>query len=165
MLTRVGGVPVQGFSGDGGPAFAAEFSNVSGLATDNSGNLYVADGSQVRKITPEGLIVTVAEVGFTVLAVDSDGNLYGATANGGVVRRVAIDGIITTVAGNGAINYSGDNGPATEAQLGYIGGLAVDGAGNLYISDDLILGDDAPFVASARIRKNFRDASGRHRVD
>ena len=61
----------------------------------------------------------------------SAGNLY--IAAGGRIRNVS-DGVITTVAGNGTYGFSGDNGPATSAQLSYPYGIAVDSAGNLYIA-------------------------------
>jgi serine/threonine-protein kinase len=68
--------------------------------------------------------------------VDRDGNLYIADYFNTRIRRVDRAGIITTVAGNGAAGFSGDGGPAREAQLSHIGSVAVDGAGNLYISDN-----------------------------
>lgn len=69
-------------------------------------------------------------------AIDNAGNLYIADTNNSVVRKVdATSGIITTVAGSGMPGYSGDNGPATSAQLGSPRGIALDGSGNLYISD------------------------------
>jgi len=70
------------------------------------------------------------------LAVDSAGNLYFADSGNDVVRRVS-NGTITTVAGSGTAGDSGDNGPATNAQLNYPYGVAVDSAGNLYIAEIL----------------------------
>jgi uncharacterized protein (TIGR03437 family) len=69
------------------------------------------------------------------IALDSAGNLYIADAYNYRVRKVSANGVITTVAGNGTAGYSGDNGPATSAQLRSIYGVAVDSAGNLYIAD------------------------------
>ena len=67
---------------------------------------------------------------------DSAGNLYITDYNGCRIRKVAAGtGIITTVAGNGTAGYSGDGGPATSAALQYPGGVAIDSAGNLYITD------------------------------
>ena len=69
------------------------------------------------------------------LAVDPDGNLYIADLSNHRIRRVDPSGTITTIAGTGTRGYSGDNGPASRAQLTFPGGVAVDRAGNLYIAD------------------------------
>jgi len=70
------------------------------------------------------------------VAVDKSGNIFVADSGNNVVRRVsAKTGSITTVAGTGAAGYKGDNGPATQAELSFPDGLAVDSAGDLYISD------------------------------
>src|SRR5664280_1427603 len=69
------------------------------------------------------------------LALDAAGNLYIADRDNNRVRRVAPDGTITTVAGNGTAGFCGDGGPATQACLVAPIGLAVDAAGNLYITD------------------------------
>ena len=66
--------------------------------------------------------------------MDSAGNLYIADTGNNRIRKVS-NGVITTVAGNGAQGFSGDNGPATSAQLNDPSGVAVDSAGNLYIAD------------------------------
>ena len=78
------------------------------------------------------------------VAVDSAGNLYIADTGNNRIRKVS-NGVITTVAGNGTPGFSGDNGPATSAQLNDPYGVAVDSAGNLYIADTAI-------TASARSR-------------
>jgi uncharacterized protein (TIGR03437 family) len=139
--------------GDNGPATSALLGSPSGIALDSSGNLYIADGSnnRVRKVSG-GVITTIAGngTGFggdngpatsaqldlpSGVAVDSTGDLYIGDARNGRVRKVS-NGVITTVAGNGTPGSSGDNGPATAAQLsGFTYGLAVDSAGNLYIAD------------------------------
>jgi uncharacterized protein (TIGR03437 family) len=139
--------------GDYGPATSALLGSGSGIAFDSSGNLYIADGSnnRIRKVSG-GIITTIAGngTGFggdngpatsaqldlpSGVAVDSTGDLYIGDARNGRVRRVS-NGVITTVAGNGTPGSSGDNGPATAAQLnGTTYGLAVDSAGNLYIAD------------------------------
>src|SRR5262249_32598854 len=76
------------------------------------------------------------------IAVDAAGNLYIADAGNYRIRKVT-NGTITTVAGNGTAGFSGDNGPATDAELYYPTGVAVDLAGSLYIAD----------FATARIRQ------------
>jgi sugar lactone lactonase YvrE len=99
VMRVVGNSQIQGFSGDGGPAADAQLANPTALATDQAGNLYIADG------------------------------------NNGRVRRVASDGTITTVAGSGTATSFVEGSQAITAQLKEPAGVAVDTAGNLYISD------------------------------
>src|SRR6185312_6498559 len=120
---------------------------------DGSGNLYVADtgNNRIRRITPQGIIATVAGTGVygysgdggpavtaqlgspAGLVFDSAGNLYIADA--ARVRRVSTSGIITTIAGTGTPGFSGDNGPAIDAQIRTGKGLAADSSGNIYFCD------------------------------
>ena len=152
-IATLAGSGLQPFSGDGGPAALAQFSGLGGVAADATGNLYVADANnyRVRKINPAGAVSTIAgtgsccysgdggaaasaEVNASAVAVDSGGNVY--IAGGARVRKIATNGIITTVAGTGSAGYSGDNGPATSAQISSSpSGLAIDSKGNLYIAD------------------------------
>ena len=152
LLTLVAGNGTTGFSGDNGPATSAQLAYPSGVAVDSAGNVYIADttNQRIRKVS-NGVITTVAGGGAsfgdngpatsaqlntpTGVAVDSAGNLYIADIGNQRVRRVS-NGVITTVAGSGVCcGFSGDNGPATGAQLGGPYGIAVDSAGNLYIAD------------------------------
>jgi trimeric autotransporter adhesin len=98
-LSLAAGVGSSGFSGDGGPATAAQISSPLGMAIDSAGNLYIADSgsNRIRKVTPAG--------------------------------------IISTVAGNGKKGHSGDGGQATVAKLFEPNYVAVDSAGNLFITD------------------------------
>jgi uncharacterized protein (TIGR03437 family) len=78
---------------------------------------------------------TSAQLGATAVAVDSAGNLYICDTGGNLIREVS-NGVITTAAGTGMLGGTGDNGPATSAQLYYPYAVAVDSAGNLYIADN-----------------------------
>jgi sugar lactone lactonase YvrE len=162
MITTVAGTGTPGFSGDGGPATSAQLGitssihgvNPTGLAIDSVGNLYIADDGnvRVRKVSPSGIITTVAgnlrTLGYSgdggpatdaqmsfpaALAVDNAGNLY--IGEGNRVRRVSPEGIITTAAGGGFGGYSGDGGPAASARIGYPHGLAADSYGNVFVAD------------------------------
>ena len=150
---RVGG----GFSGDGGLATQAQLNLPMDVAQDARGNLYVADfgNNRIRQITPDGFISTLAGSGGSIsgpsgdggpasrailsapisVAVDVKGNVYIAEYYPNRIRRVSSDQIITTFAGTGSSGYSGDGGPATQARLNFPSGVAVDGAGNVYIAD------------------------------
>jgi uncharacterized repeat protein (TIGR01451 family) len=147
--------------GDGGPATEAELggvNNLMGVAVDTAGNFYFTSREVVLEVYAQtGLIATVAGMaqyncewmgdggpatGATLcdpagVAVDSAGNLYFAEMTNSVVRRVdAATGIITTVVGNGTAGYSGDGGPATEAELLVPTDVAFDTSGNMYIADN-----------------------------
>lgn len=163
VITTVAGTGSCCYSGDGGPATAASMYYPSELAVDGAGNLYIADAwnDRVRKVSPAGVITTAAGskvAGFAGdggpatgaslnnpmdVAVDGAGNLYIADLGNNRIRKIRSDGVITTVAGNGTAGYSGDGGPAMAASLNNPRGLAVDGAGNLFIAD----------LANNRIRK------------
>ncbi len=158
IISTVAGNGGLGFSGDGGPATSASLVGPSGVAVDAAGNLYIADAGnhRIRKVSAAGgIITTVAGNGIRAfsgdggpatsaslagpsgVAVDAAGNLYIVDRENSRIRKVsAPGGIISTVAGNGVLGFSGDGGPAISASLGYPTGLALDMAGNLYISDD-----------------------------
>jgi gliding motility-associated-like protein len=155
VITTVAGGGGAGFSGDGGPATSAQFSNPISVAVDASGNMYVADyfNHRLRKIDGvTGIISTIAgngtagfsgDGGLAVTAqinnpsdiiVDAAGNIYFVDSQNFRVRKIdAVTGIISTVAGNGMGTYAGETILAIDAGLHYPNGLAVD-ANNLYIS-------------------------------
>ncbi|MGC8758690.1 MAG: hypothetical protein ACP5UT_05415 [Bryobacteraceae bacterium] len=79
-----------------------------------------------------------AQINFPLgLAIDKSGNVYIADQFNHRIRRIAPDGTITTVAGSGTQGSTGDDGPATSAQLNYPSGIAIDGSGALYITDTM----------------------------
>jgi trimeric autotransporter adhesin len=162
-ISTLAGTCVAGYTGDGGPAAAAQLNQPYGIAVDAAGNVYVADygNNRVRRIGTDGTITTVAGNGQAALAgngvpaassplltprnvaLDAAGDLYISEFTGHRVRKMTPDGNIATAAGIGIAGYGGDNGPATAAQLNFPAGLAVDQTGALYIADS----------DNARIRK------------
>lgn len=157
VITTVAGNGMGGFSGDNGPATAAQLNTPRGVAVDSSGNLYISDteNQRIRKVT-NGIITTVAgngtcctsgfnnvpATGSTLsspsgIAVDTAGNLYISDDLYDSSVLKASNGVLTTVAGKGfgEDGFSGDNGPATSAELWSPAGIALDSAGNLYIAD------------------------------
>lgn len=155
IITTVAGTGVEGFSGDSGPATQAQLRSPRGVAVGADGSLYIVDTGNVRirRVGADGIITTVAGTGVSgfsgdggpateatlefpqVVAVGADGSFYIDAPQQFRIRRVGPDGIITTVAGNGIFGFSGDRGPATEAQLSVPGSVAVGADGTLYIAD------------------------------
>ena len=155
IITTMAGNGTRGYSGDGGAATNAEFYFPWGVAVDATGNLYISDNVdfRIRKVGTNGIITTVAGNGgyfhsgdggaatnatlyYPVgVAVDAAGNLFIADSDNSCIRKVGTNGIITTVAGAGPAYYSGDGGPATNADLNNPYGVAVDVTGNLFIAD------------------------------
>jgi sugar lactone lactonase YvrE len=145
IITSVAGKGVDGYSGDGGPATSASLSMPTGMAFDNQGNLYIADmnNSRIRKVDTNGLITTFAGSGGELylphsVATDTNGNVFIADTYRVRVRKVDTNGVMSDVAGYGIINgFSGDGGPATNAQLTRPKGVALDPAQNLFVVDTL----------------------------
>ena len=155
VITTIAGTGEPGFGGDGGPAVQAQFTLPRGIATDSTGNLYIADTNnhQIRKVDAAGTISTIAgtgEPGFGgdggpavqaqlaspySVAIDSAGNLFIADTNNHQIRKVDSAGVISTIAGTGERGFGGDGGPATDARLDFPEGMATDSAGNLFIAD------------------------------
>ncbi len=153
-ITAAAGSGGAGYSGDGGLAANAKLNYPNGVAVDSAGDLFIADNNnnRIRRATA-GYINTVAgngtpgypgdggpagaaPLGFpSGVAVDAAGDVFVVDAYAFQVFKVAPNGSITGVAGNGAKGYSGDNGPATSAQLSLPQSVAVDTGGNFYVSD------------------------------
>lgn len=153
-MTKIAGNGPSGFSGDGGPGTQAQLDFPSGLAVAADGSVYVSDmmNNRVRKISPQGIITTVAGTGVSGfsgdggpavsaqlrqphgLAIDASGNLYIATNSR--VRRITPQGIISTVVGDGTYRHDGDNGPATRASLAGATWVAVNNDGELFVTEE-----------------------------
>lgn len=166
VITTLAGTGEEGYSGDGGPAADAALNYPTALALDTAGNLYVADSLNhvIRRIATDGTISTVAGTGVAGLSgdggpataaqldqpygleIDDDGALYIADRLNFRVRRVSPDGTIETIAGT-VEGYSGDGGPAAEAELGYLARLTLDG-------DSLLIADQS----NSCIRRLYLDA-------
>ncbi len=156
IISTFAGTGVWGYSGDGGPATAATFTNIGGLAFDKAGNLFIADcvNSRIRKINAAGIINTIAgngtggytgdggpatdsEIAALDVAIDTNGNVYIQDGTNCVIRKINNAGIISTIAGTGIAGFGGDGGPATSALLNFPTGLATDKFGNIYIADQV----------------------------
>jgi uncharacterized protein (TIGR03437 family) len=155
VITTIAGNGTSGFLGDTLPALQGEISDVHGIAVDSTGNVYLADtnNSRIRKIDTSGNLSTIAgngTFGYTgdgaaatsaelarpgAIAIDSTGNLYVPDYAASVVRKIDTSGKITTFAGTGTFGNSGDGGPANKATFAAPVAVAVDAAGNVYISD------------------------------
>ncbi len=136
-ITVFAGTGEPGFSGDGGPAESARINLPHGVTVDPGSNVVFTDtgNNRVRRITPQGIISTIAEVGGPVgVAAHRDGSLY--VTSGNRVHKVAPNGVLSVFAGGVASGFSGDGGPAPDATLRNANALAVDEAGNVYISDN-----------------------------
>jgi len=147
------------FGGDGAAAAGASFSGPTGIAVDGAGRIFVADAgnARIRMFTVGGTISTVAGGGSgggpdglgdgglatdallgipQGIAVDGNGHVFVSDALHNVVRMFTVGGTISVVAGTpGLAGATGDGGPATAATLQAPSGLAVDGAGHIYVTD------------------------------
>ena len=137
---------------DGTAISAFVHNRLTSLATAPNGEIYFADYNRIFRVTLMGLVTAIAGDGTPnrtgdggpatlaaiqspiAMIVDSTNNLYLSTCDGSI-RRISSTGIITNFAGNGTYGFSGDGGPATDASLTCVAGLALDSANNLIISD------------------------------
>ena len=155
-ITTVAGDGFQSYSGDGGPAVAAQLDLPRAVAVDNTGNLYIADfaNCRIRRVSANGTITTAAGNGICGIAiegqlatsahigrsagvaVDSSGNLFFSDSNNACIWEVGSDGLVHRVAGGAVRGYGGDGGPALQADFVVPWGIAFDNSGNLYVVDE-----------------------------
>jgi sugar lactone lactonase YvrE len=136
-----------------GPAFTARFNHAVGLATDLSGNIYVADteNSTIRKITPDGNVSTLAGLagsfgtndaigggarfyGPQAVAANSAGQVFVADSGNSTIRKITLGGSVSTFAGVAGVSNSFD-GTGSNAQFYHPEGVATDAGGNVYVAD------------------------------
>lgn len=163
----IAGTGHQGESAGGGRALETDITSGEGLTLDAEGRPVFPDhrNDVVLRVEPTGHLSRIAgtgEKGYAGdggpaveakfhrpydVAYDSKGNLYVVDEGNHVIRRIDADGIVTTVAGNGTAGYSGDGGPATQAQLNEPYNIAFDA------QDRMVIGDSANNVVR-RIDEN-----------
>ena len=171
IISTIAGNGGMGYSGDGGPATAAEFNGPGKAFADSSGNIIISDGNNhvVRKVFLEtGTIETIAGNGISGYSgdggpstnallsfpdgvfIDKQNNIFFVEGGNGVVRKIdGATGIISTVVGCGVQGFSGDGGPATLAEL-RPDDVVIDKYGTMYITD----------YRNNRIRKVYNPALG-----
>lgn len=157
IISTIAGTGDGGYFGDGGLAIDAELNNPYGVYADKQGNLFIADrvNCAIRKIDQStGIITTVAGIGTPGYFGDNgpatdaelnypggffvhdNGDIYIADRSNHSIRKVtASTGIISTIVGTGEPGFSGDNGPAIDAQIDAPQGVVIDAVGNIIISD------------------------------
>ncbi len=158
IITTIAGTGTLGYSSDGGPATAAQLNTPHAVTIDALGNIYIADqyNQRVRKINTSGIISTIAGTGTggfsgdggpataaevlnpTSVAVDGTGNIYIASYNAHVIRKIDGAGVISTLGGVAfSAGYNGDGGSADTSQLNHPYAITLGPDGGLYIADQL----------------------------
>ena len=152
VVTTLAGMPgIYGTSDGTGPT--ATFLNPKGVAVDGSGNVFVGDNNTVRMVTSGGVVTTLAgtpglygsadgtgsAARFTHLAgvaLDGAGNIYVADVNNYSIRKITSGGVVTTLAGG---TFGTVDGTGSSARFTALSGVAVDGAGNVYVTDQYMI--------------------------
>lgn len=154
LITTVAGTGVPGYKGDGGPAINAQLNTPYGIFLDKNDNLLIADSNNdvIRKVGSDGIIHTIAGSGQEgydgdggparaaklntpqSLAVDSSGRIYIGDEHNDAIRVLELDGTIRTLIGSKGPGFSGDGGPASQAQIADPENLWVRSDGSILIS-------------------------------
>jgi hypothetical protein len=142
FVTTLAGSPGSGNTD--GTGSAARFSYPRGLAVDTADNIFVADtlNDTIRKVTPDGVVTTVAGLGMngvwfdrpSGVAVDGSGNVYVADTSHSMIRKIAPSGVVSTLAGSLG-GYGSADGSGSGAHFTGPEGVAVDNAENVYVTD------------------------------
>jgi uncharacterized protein (TIGR03437 family) len=159
IISTIAGTNTGGYAGDGAAAVNAELEFPGGVAVDSAGNIYIADSGNnaireivngnIKTIVGEGVTSTLLNNPNTVL-VDKNFNVYIGDTNGlRVLEFSPSSGTVTLLAGNGNDGFSGDFGPAIDAELDDPASIALDSKGYLYIAD----------TNNSRIRKLYPDGT------
>ena len=154
VISTVAGTGIAGYSGDGGPATAAQLNGPDGIATDANGNLYIVDqgNHRIRMVNTAGIISTFAGNGTAGFSGDNgqataaslnyptgvyaiNGNVYISDGGNNRIRVVYASGVISTIAGNGTATFGGDGGNALSASLNNPAKIIVDNFDDIYICD------------------------------
>ncbi len=154
IITTIAGTGTTGFSGDGGPATAAQITTADGITVDRTGNVYFTQmNGRIRKIDAAGIITTIAGTGVNGfsgdggpataaqlyvpngICTDPAGNVYVADLSNNRIRKINTAGIISTIAGGATSGYAGDGGMATQASLSSPSDVAINAFGDIYIVD------------------------------
>jgi sugar lactone lactonase YvrE len=144
QFTTIAGTGVSGSAN--GTGTAASFSSLNGSAVDQAGNIFIADGNIIRKITPAGVVTTFADLTYynsnssvstsqlAGVVIDASGNLFVADKFNSLIRKVTPAGVVSTFAGTGNY-YASNDGTGTQASIYQPSGITIDGAGNLYVTE------------------------------
>jgi sugar lactone lactonase YvrE len=147
IVTTLAGSGIAGYAD--GVGAEASFSGPMGVAVDRDGNVYISEGNRIRKITPEGVVTTLAGSGKPAsqdgngveasfngalgLTIDQFGDIYVAESTGQKIRRISPDGRVSTIAGSGEIGAK--DGDSLSASFNNPWGVAIDEFGAVYVSD------------------------------
>ena len=167
-----------------GTGASAQFKYPYGVAVDGAGNVYVADryNQLIRKITTSGVVSTLAGSTYgytdgtgtsakfynpTGVAVDGAGNVYVADYANHSIRKITTSGVVSTLAGSGTYGYT--DGTGTSAKFDSPTGVAVDGAGNVYVADEsnhsirkITFCAETTETITANVCDTYTSPSGRH---